>query len=87
MDPTLIILFLILFLLSAFFSASEIALMSLPEHKIDSLLKQNRFGSRDLKILKSQNDKILITILIGNNLVNCNGFLEGFTLSGSHRKR
>lgn len=70
MDPTLIILFLILFLLSAFFSASEIALMSLPEHKIDSLLKQNRFGSRDLKILKSQNDKILITILIGNNLVN-----------------
>lgn len=70
MDPTLIIIFVILFLLSAFFSASEIALMSLPEHKIDSLLKQNRFGARDLKILKSQNDKILITILIGNNLVN-----------------
>lgn len=70
MDPILIITFLILFLLSAFFSASEIALMSLPQHKIDSLVKQNRFWARDLKILKSQNDKILITILIWNNLVN-----------------
>ncbi len=70
MDPLLIILFFILFLLSAFFSASEIALMSIPEHKIDSLVKQNKFWSRDLKILKSQSDKLLITILIWNNLVN-----------------
>ncbi|MGE4444090.1 MAG: hemolysin family protein [Candidatus Altimarinota bacterium] len=70
MDPALIIIFTILFLLSAFFSASEIALMSLPEHKIDSLLKQNRFGSKALRYLKDRNDKVLITILIGNNLVN-----------------
>lgn len=70
MDPLLIILFLILFLLSAFFSASEIALMSLPKHKIDSLVKQNRFWSKDLKFIKDRNDKLLITILILNNLVN-----------------
>lgn len=70
MDPALIIIFTILFLLSAFFSASEIALMSLPEHKIDSLLKQNRFWSKALRYLKDRNDKVLITILIWNNLVN-----------------
>lgn len=70
MDPALIIIFTILFLLSAFFSASEIALMSLPEHKIDSLFKQNRFWSKALRYLKDRNDKVLITILIWNNLVN-----------------
>lgn len=70
MDPTLIIIFLILFLFSAFFSASEIALMSLPEHKIDSLLKQNKFWAKALRYLKDRNDKVLITILIWNNLVN-----------------
>lgn len=70
MDPILIITFLILFLLSAFFSASEIALISLPEHKIDSLLKQNKFWAKALKYLKDRNDKVLITILIWNNLVN-----------------
>lgn len=70
MDPILIITFIILFLLSAFFSASEIALMSLPEHKIDSLLKQNKFWAKALRYLKDRNDKVLITILIWNNLVN-----------------
>lgn len=70
MDPLLIITFVILFLLSAFFSASEIALMSLPHHKIDSLVKQNKFGSKSLKYIRDRNDKLLITILIWNNLVN-----------------
>jgi Mg2+/Co2+ transporter CorB len=43
MDPLLIFIFIILFLLSAFFSGTELALMSLAEHKIDSLLKQNKY--------------------------------------------
>jgi len=70
MDSVQIFTFIVLFLLSAFFSASEIALMSLAHHKIESLVKQNRFGARDLKFVKDRNDKLLITILIGNNLVN-----------------
>ena len=44
--------------------------MSMPSHKIDSLLKQNKLGSKSLKYIKSHNDKLLITILVGNNLVN-----------------
>lgn len=70
MDPLLIFLFIILFLLSAFFSWTELALMSLPEHKLESLLKQNKFGSKSLKKIKENNDRLLITILIWNNLVN-----------------
>ncbi len=70
MDPLVILLFIILFILSWFFSGTEIALMSMPSHKVDSLIKQNKFGSKSLKYIKSNNDRLLITILIGNNLVN-----------------
>ena len=70
MDPLVILLFIVLFILSWFFSGTEIALMSMPSHKVESLLKQNKFGSKSLKYIKSHNDKLLITILIGNNLVN-----------------
>lgn len=70
MDPLIITTFLILFWLSAFFSASEIALMSLSQHKIESFIKQNRFWSKELKFIKQRNDKLLISILILNNLVN-----------------
>lgn len=70
MDPLLILFFVVLFLFSAFFSWTELALMSLPEHKIDSLLKNRRFWSKSLKKIKENNDRLLITILIWNNLVN-----------------
>lgn len=70
MDLLMILLFVVLFLLSAFFSGTELALMSLAEHKLDSLLKQNKFGSKSLKKIKENNDRLLITILIWNNLVN-----------------
>lgn len=70
MEPLLILLFILLFWLSAFFSWTEIALMSLPQHKIDSLAKKNKFWSKSLKKIKKNNDKLLITLLIWNNLVN-----------------
>lgn len=69
-DPLLIIWFIVLFMLSAFFSGTELALMSLAEHKMESLLKSKRFGSKALAKIKENNDRLLITILIGNNLVN-----------------
>ncbi len=72
MDPSTLLILFFLFLLSAFFSGSETALMSIPDHKIDAFIKQKKFWSRELKKLKSKsnNDRLLITILIGNNLVN-----------------
>lgn len=57
-------------MLSAFFSWTELALMSLASHKVDALIKEGKLWSKSLKSIKSNNDKLLITILIGNNLVN-----------------
>jgi len=70
MDPLSILLFIILFWLSGFFSGSEIAFMSLPSHTIQSFVKQWRKWARLLKYLKEHQQKLLITILVGNNLVN-----------------
>lgn len=44
--------------------------MSVPSHKVETFIKQKKFGAKDLKKLKSNTDRLLITILIGNNLVN-----------------
>lgn len=70
MDPVTILIFLILFFLSAFFSGSETAFMSIPEHKIQAFVKQKKFWARELKKIRANKDKLLITLLIWNNLVN-----------------
>jgi len=59
-----------LILLSAFFSGTETALMSLNMVKVKSLLRQKKRGSEALYRLKQHPRKLIITILIGNNLVN-----------------
>ncbi|EKE26564.1 MAG: protein of unknown function DUF21 [uncultured bacterium (gcode 4)] len=70
MDPVSLFLFILLVTLSAFFSWTEIALMSLSQHKITSLVKEKKVWAKYLKKIKKNNDRLLITILIGNNLVN-----------------
>lgn len=70
MDPILILIFIILLCLSAFFSWSETALISITPHKINSLVKEKRFWAIALKTIRSNTDRLLITILIWNNLVN-----------------
>jgi len=44
--------------------------MSMPSHKLKWLIKQKRFWSKALQKIKENNDRLLITILIWNNLVN-----------------
>jgi len=56
--------------LSAFFSSSEIAMFSLPPHRLESLVEEGRRGARTLRDLKSDPHRLLVTILVGNNLVN-----------------
>ncbi|MFT4946626.1 MAG: putative hemolysin [Natronomonas sp.] len=56
--------------LSAFFSSSEIALFSLPDHRVDTMVEEGAPGSQALKHLKSDPHRLLVTILVGNNLVN-----------------
>ncbi len=56
--------------LSAFFSSSEIAMFSLPAHRLESLVEEGKRGARTLKSLKADPHRLLVTILVGNNLVN-----------------
>jgi putative hemolysin len=64
------IILLVLLVLSAFFSGSETALTSLSLARAESLLKQQRPGSLALCELKRNTTRMLVIILIGNNLVN-----------------
>jgi len=61
---------LIFVLLSAFFSGVETAFISLSEIRIQHLIEQDRRGIQLVKDLKHNNERLIITILIGNNLVN-----------------
>lgn len=56
--------------LSAFFSGSEVALISITQAKVRSLLKSRGKEVTALAALKKEPDHILITVLIGNTLVN-----------------
>ena len=66
----LIIILVILFLLSAFFSGSETALMSINKYKIRHQAKLNNKGAKAAKKLLENPDKIIGVILLGNNLTN-----------------
>jgi CBS domain containing-hemolysin-like protein len=61
---------LVLLALSAFFSSSEIAMFSFPDHRVEAVAEEGRAGSRTLKSLKDDPHRLLVTILVGNNLVN-----------------
>ncbi|ESP88659.1 hemolysin family protein [Candidatus Halobonum tyrrellensis] len=56
--------------LSAFFSSSEIAMFSLAAHRVDHLVEEGLPGGEAVKELKSDPHRLLVTILVGNNLVN-----------------
>lgn len=60
----------VLIVLSGVFSGMETAVMSLNEAKVRALVKQKKRGSKTLYRVKKNTHKLLITILIGNNLVN-----------------
>ncbi|HCW32360.1 MAG: transporter [Candidatus Peregrinibacteria bacterium GW2011_GWF2_39_17] len=65
-----IVILVVLLSLSAFFSASETALVSLSPAKVRDLVRKKKKGALLVEQIKSHPHKLLITILIGNNLVN-----------------
>tara|TARA_B100000965_G_scaffold230986_1_gene193392 strand:- start:457 stop:1722 length:1266 start_codon:yes stop_codon:yes gene_type:complete len=66
----LVIILVVLFLLSAFFSGSETALMSVNKYKMRHQAKLNNKGAKAAKKLLENPDKIIGVILLGNNLTN-----------------
>lgn len=69
MDPQLILLLVLLFL-SAFFCGTEIAIISVSYGKIRALAEKGNSTAKIIEKIKQHPHKFLITILVGNNLVN-----------------
>src|SRR5512137_1589396 len=65
-----ILLFILCVLLSAFFSSSEVALISMTRARVRTLDNENRVGSHAVVALKESPEHLLTTILIGNTVVN-----------------
>ncbi|MCG7854564.1 MAG: hemolysin family protein [Methanoregulaceae archaeon] len=69
-DILLLLLFIACLVFSAFFSSSEVALISITRAKVRTLLNEGKKGSKSLSALKEKPNRFLIAILIGNNIVN-----------------
>ena len=67
---TLLIIFFILIGISAFFSISETSMMALNKYQLKHMAKKNHKGARKTLGLLGQIDRLLGTILLGNNLSN-----------------
>jgi len=65
-----LLLILVLLVVSGFFSSSEIAMFAFPNHRIEAVVEEGKSGAKTLKRLKSNPHRLLVTILVGNNLVN-----------------
>ena len=61
---------LILVVLSGFFSSAEIAMFSLAQHRLAALAEDGVAGAETAVALKEDPHRLLVTILVGNNLVN-----------------
>lgn len=73
MDPeqsTQVAIFIVCLLLSAFFSASETALLSVSKIRMRTLAEEGNKKAKNVEKLLENTDALLSTILVGNNLVN-----------------
>ncbi|MGH8731051.1 MAG: HlyC/CorC family transporter [Burkholderiales bacterium] len=67
---TLLIAFVVLLVVSAFFSISETSMMALNRYRLRHLAKSGHRGARLTVQLLSRTDRLLGVVLLGNNLVN-----------------
>ena len=56
--------------LSAFFSGNELAFLSVPQVRLHSLVEKNVHGAKTFARLRSKRRKVIISILIWNNIAN-----------------
>ncbi len=56
--------------ISGFFSSSEIAMFALPQHRIDLLVERDATNAPIVEALREDPHRLLVTILVGNNVAN-----------------
>ena len=69
-NTTQIIIMVVMLICSAYFSATETAFSSLNKTRIKTLAEKGHKGAERVLDLSEKYDKLLSTILIGNNIVN-----------------
>ena len=79
----LLLLVFFLVVLSGFFSASEIGMMSLNRYRLRHLVKKNNKQAIRVNALLARPDRLLSVVLIGNTLANIIASMAG-TLIGQH---
>jgi len=67
---SLLVTFVVLLLVSAFFSISETSMMALNRYRLKHLARTGNRGAKLAAQLLAQTDKLLGVVLLGNNLVN-----------------
>ena len=65
-----IVVLVLCLILSAFFGASETALMSLSKIRLKHMIEDNVKGINNVEKLLGNTNKLIATILVGNNIVN-----------------
>jgi len=70
LDTLYVVLFVVCLILSAFFSSSETAFISLQKVRIQHLINKKTRGAKLVSRMVEQPEKLLSTILLGNNFVN-----------------
>ncbi|BAI80550.1 magnesium/cobalt efflux protein [Deferribacter desulfuricans SSM1] len=78
---TELVIVIVCLIFSGFFSASETALTSLSELKVKHLLEEKGKKAKDLELWLLHPNKVLNTILIGNNVVNIFGSIVAADLA------
>jgi putative hemolysin len=56
--------------ISGFFSSSEIAMFALPQHRVDILAEEGATNATVVEALREDPHRLLVTILVGNNVAN-----------------
>ncbi|MBI5307487.1 MAG: DUF21 domain-containing protein, partial [Planctomycetes bacterium] len=77
----MLVLFFVLLFVSAFFSLTETALFSINKVRLDFLIKQKNQKAISIFNIINEPDKLLSTILTGNNIVNTSVSTIGTTLA------
>ncbi len=77
----------VLILLSAFFSASETAFISFGKHHFQKIAEKNDKRARKLAFWFENPNRILVTALVGNNIVNITASVLAATLSYNYFHR
>jgi len=70
LDTLYVVLLVVCLLLSAFFSSSETAFISLQKVRVQNMIDNKVRGARLVSRMIAQPEKLLSTILLGNNFVN-----------------